>query len=100
MHGVRLVSTPATNKRGIATSGRPERVCAMFEKSIESLKLFSGKVARNERRAQYGRTLQSARFLLGFCRTGYTKQNDAGATDGSCSFCGTHSIRLFCAGCL
>ena len=34
MHGVRLVKTPAVNNNGSATSGRPDSVLAIFEKSI------------------------------------------------------------------
>ena len=42
MHGVRLVSTPAKNSSGNATSGRPDIVAAMFVKSIDGSKAIEG----------------------------------------------------------
>src|SRR5215218_8807386 len=48
MQGVRLVSTPAANRRGNATSGRPESVLAMLEKSMAGRKLLMAEGIRNE----------------------------------------------------
>jgi hypothetical protein len=45
----------------------------MLEKSIEALKLLTGAAVRNERLSRSVKcTLQSARFLRGFCPTANT----------------------------
>ena len=43
-----LVETPAANKSGSATSGRPESVLAMFEKSMAAGKVLALGGIRNE----------------------------------------------------
>src|SRR5215203_1753307 len=48
MQGVRLVSTPAANRRGKARGGRPESVLAMLEKSMAGRKLLTAGGIRNE----------------------------------------------------
>src|SRR5574338_1520220 len=53
MHGVRLVSTPAKNSSGRARSGLPNRVPAMFEKSIERQKLLMVAAIRKQPRLAF-----------------------------------------------
>src|SRR5690349_3719785 len=48
MHGVRLVRTPAPNRSGSATRGRPESVLARLEKSMWGGKLLKDRRIRNE----------------------------------------------------
>jgi hypothetical protein len=68
MHGVRLVKTPAVNNKGSATSGRPDSVLAMFEKSITVEKAIERERDTERWALDAPVTHQPARFLLTVCR--------------------------------
>ena len=63
MHGVRLVKTPAVNNNGSATSGRPDSVLAIFEKSITVEKAIERERDTERMALDALVTHQAARFL-------------------------------------